>query len=641
MPAGSDPTRQVSRNQFIAILAAVALAFAAVSAWLWRAPLYGEDPMIVSWLRDGGVREALLDFSRPMYGLSSVRFYRPLVSLSIALQAAVSADAMWLRAANLAVFFLGIASVGAITRRLGAGLLGILFVGIWLVAFPGGPGDWCWIVGRVDAFSFGFGFLGLALLVAGDAAPSWGRAAAAGGALFAATLSKESAIAFAPAAPLLAAAIHGRAAIPRALAASLFVGFAWVLRAFALEFTSGGYVGAPASLSTWLQGLRLESLSGAAAVVAGFPAGGALGMLAIAFVVLPFVVLVSARRGAPRSSAWALVACAGCFAAPSLVGMGSGGVEPVHARLFPTFYATLGLAWALALDAIPLGSLPGKLGFRAAAAALLLALPAAGAVRSITNYREAAGRLARDFDAIQVARRARPDEPILAFAGAYQGWPDGGAHAFLYNLGLPERFAPPFAPPGPAVWPLRPALPALASEALAIPRDTPWIVVRDAPHAGVRLLDGETPAVIREGVELPSSLSGGDARAMAAGTLDRPIRIPEGPPGAKPFAVLFTNVGFARAPIDSAEGSWKRLLLAQVAGARIPLYQVIGFAADYHARRFFLLFQWIDAAGGLVAQTPLFEVSLAPDFADFIRESEADAAFGIRRAAAPPVSRPR
>jgi hypothetical protein len=607
--------------------------------------------MVVSWLRDGGVGEALRDLGRPTYGLSSVRFYRPLVSISIAAQAAVSTDAGWLRSANLVLFFVGIASACALARRMGVGLLGIVFVGLWLALFPGGPGDWCWIVGRVDAFSFGLGYLGLAILLAGEAPPTWPRAVAAGAAFFGATLSKESAIAFAPAAPLLAAAIHGagaaagatagaaasprRVAIARSLAAALFVGLAWGLRAFALDFASGGYVGAPASLALWLQSLRWDSLSGAASVATGAPP-----LAALPFVALPFVVVLLAPRSAgpesrreTRSLGWALLACAALFAAPSLVGLGAGGVEPVHARLFPTFYAALGLAFALALR-----SLPGPAWLAGALAALLLVPPGAALARSITNYRDAASRLAADSEVIEAARRARPGAPILVFAGAYQGWPDGGAHALLYNLGLPERFAPPFAPSGPAVWPLRPALPAIESDPLAIARDTPWLVIRDVAHAGVRLLDRAPDEIAREGVVLPHSLSGADARAMAAGELDREFRLPAGPPGAAPFAVLFTNVGFARAPVDASQQSWKRLLLAPITGAKIPLYEVIGFAADYRARRFFLLFQWVDRAGAPLAQTPLFEVDLAPDFADFIRESEADAAFGIRRS---PSTRPR
>ena len=567
MPAGSDPTRQVSRNQFIAILAAVALAFAAVSALavagaaLRRRP---DDRFLASRRRRArGAPRLLAPDVRPELGalLPAARLAvdRPPGRRLRRRDAAPRGEPRGL--------FLGIASVGAIARRLGAGLLGILFVGIWLVAFPGGP-------------AIGAGSSGGSTRSPSDS-DSWGwrcssratRPRAGGwrrrrGRALRGDPIQESAIAFAPAAPLLAAAIHGRAAIPRALAASLFVGFAWVLRAFALEFTSGGYVGAPRRSPPGSRGCGSNPLGGGRRGCGlprrrrssecwrshswychswcWFPRGAARRDP-------PHGRSSRAPAASPlhRSSAW------------------DRGVEPVHARLFPTFYATLGLAWALALDAIPLGSLPGKLGFRAAAAALLLALPAAGAVRSITNYREAAGRLARDFDAIQVARRARPDEPILAFAGAYQGWPDGGAHAFLYNLGLPERFAPPFAPPGPAVWPLRPALPALASEALAIPRDTPWIVVRDAPHAGVRLLDGETPAVIRKGVELPSSLSGATRARWRRGLSIGRSAFRRARPGRSRSPSSSPTLG-SHAPIDSAEGSWKRLLLAQVAGARIP-----------------------------------------------------------------------
>jgi hypothetical protein len=70
-------------------------------------------------------------------------------------------------------------------------------------------------------------------------------------------------------------------------------------------------------------------------------------------------------------------------------------------------------------------------------------------------------------------------------------------------------------------------------------------------------------------------------------------------------------------------------LTSPVAGTATPLYQILGFAVDYRARRVLLRFEWIDNDGVPLARGPDRWLRLDPTFADYVRETLADPAFGV------------
>lgn len=608
---------------FLGTLAVVTICFLGVSSFLWQAPLFGEDAMVVSWLEKGGIAEGAADFARPQYGLSSVRFYRPLVSLSIAVQAQVSTNPFWLRSENLAVFLLGIAAACAIARKLGAGNFGALFVGIWMCAFPGGPGDWCWIVGRVDAYSFGFGMLGLAAVALGGAGARW-HAPASFLLLALAALSKESAVSYALAAPILGFGIDGLAGLRRGAIAAAGAGAVLIARAFALEGATGGYIGAPPVA---------ENL----AANATFSCADSLGMVVLGapwYVLLAFAAVgVRGARLGRGSFLLAILAWTGillCFLLPILAAVRLAGDDPIQSRLFPGFFAFLGIGLAGWICDIT-----RDWRLRALAFAVLCVLPAIRAGQAIVAFRAAGESLRGDYESIEAHRKQNPQLAIVQFAQAFQGFPEARPQLLLYNLGIPERFAPPFAPAGAAVWPLRPALGHVGGEALAVRANDPAVVFKSRPpHGGIRFFDGPVLHVSPEIRGVPASLSRADAEGIAAGTFDVPMSVGNAPNGSRLRLTILTPVGAAWTFLNTANLTWRGILTAHGAGSSTELYQLFGFAIDYRYTRALLRFEWVDLQGNPISDPSEHALDVKPDFADYIRETLADPAFGIRRGGA-------
>lgn len=617
------------RGAYRRALQVAVAGLALVSFPLWTAPYFGEDALVVSWLRSGGLTEGLADWVRPQYGLSSVRFYRPVVSTSLALQAALSVEPLFLRLANLAVHVLGFASVLWIAARQGMDRIGLLFLAVWLCVFPGGPGNWCWIVGRVDSFSFGFGLAGAAVLLPSLGCPGILRGLAAAGLLFLALLSKESALAAGPLAAILAWTHAGRAALRAIALAAMGPVLGLLLRAHALEFSAGGYVAAASPLDNWKQIASFDAWANLGELAFGTPPG----VVSFAALVIPFAgVSIAAARGCGIPGR-ALPVCAILTLLPLFAGVHFGGSEASHARLFPMFFALAGIAWGHLV-----GIVAKSVTARLAVSLAILTFPALGLVANVKAYVDA-GRVIRS-DAAAVASEVASRKPMqpqgsaapILLADAPQGWPPDRPVVLLYSLGVAERFAPPIGNLSTPVWPLRPVVGRIGGDPLTFPSSEALLLRRGAPNPGIRLFDG-TPVSLPNpaGRPIPEVLTGDDARAMAAGDEGPTLTIPRGPSGSHLRLVVLTPVGAAWTGELATPLSWRSLLTAPICGAPTRLYEVLGFAVDYRSWRIVFRFEWTDANGIPIARLPDVDLVLDQTFAHYVRETMADVAFGLRK----------
>ncbi len=614
----------------------VLVVFAVVAAPLVGAPFFGEDLTSLASFHREGLRRAWDDWFGTMFGLTSVRFYRPLFSTSLALQTAISFDPVFLRAVNLALYALGVLAARSIALRLGAGAFGATFAALWAILFPGGPSDWCWIVGRVDALSFGLGLLGLdRLLRAGDGGAGRRERAQvvlAAAALLGAFLSKETAIAFAPAALLLGYATSSWAGVRRALVpcAALAVGF--LARSAALDFSLGGYVGSPAGGAAFAGALAPGILAAALGLATGVPAAFALPALGAAAASGAALLALSADRRRLLAFAAALLSAAGLALPGALVIVGLEDPPPIHARVFPAAYALLGVALA-----IPLGDPRIPRVLAVLAAALLLLAPGRALVKSVQLHREAARVVAEETARIDAARSARPEGiSVLLVAGLPFGHPPARPQVNLFNFGVADRFAPPFhGTARPAVWPLRRASSVGIAEPIRIPRGSalaPWCLEPPAGTSEPGILWVEPDPVPRWEISedaLPRTLTGAQAQAMDEGRLDVSLRLPPSPPGTTLRVTVFSPQGCDVALLDAASATWKSILAARTP-SDLLLFHVPGYAADFGARSFLLWLEWIAPEGRRLAESSPIEVRTDEEFRSFVTRSLSDPAFRRR-----------
>ena len=132
-------------------LAAVLAAVLAVAAWIQgdslSVPLISEDSSVLSYCQR---QPALSDWDRPQYDLRTVRFWRPLMTLSMDLQAAwTGGDPAALRGFNWLCQALALLGLWRFGARLG-GALPALIAALWAATFPFQGGTLTWVVGRVD-----------------------------------------------------------------------------------------------------------------------------------------------------------------------------------------------------------------------------------------------------------------------------------------------------------------------------------------------------------------------------------------------------------------------------------------------------------------------------------------------------------
>jgi hypothetical protein len=618
--------RDDERRWFGRTAAALAVFFCIITFPLWRAPLFGEDLLeIAPFYREGWSR-FFADCFGPRAGWSTVRFYRPVPSLSFALQTSISFDAGWLRAANLAVYFAGALSAVAVARMFQFSRLASTFVAIWILLFPGGALDWCWVIGRVDAFSFGFAMVALWLYLGRGA---WSGAASAL-ALALACLSKETGFAFVPICIVAGLALHGRSTWRRASGPILVGAALFAIRWFALGGSLGGYVGASrdggwAVLSP-VVAWRSWSLMVAPAE-APWVATATIGMVGLVCAVR------GRRRFDPPTRAAAIALALGAvvaYAAPARVVADTTVLSPSFSRVFPASYAFCGMFMILWVDRAGFGAIANALLF-----ATLLFFPARGFVKMAIDVAEAGRVLQSEVARAAAGAVARKDAPVILVAGLPGGWPPGGSAVPMFNQGLPQRFRPPFFSTGlPPVWPLRPVIEGPAGARLVTaeggelakcivpPADPRTPMPVGVEPAGVRVVAIQSDAI-------PAFLSGNEAQRMQEGTFDRALALPS-VQGARWLRVaVFTSQGYSVAETEDLAPTWKKLLTLSLAGGEGVLYQIPGLAVDTGDASFFLRFDWLDERRKRLAESGLIEVAMDRAFEQFVRR-EADGAFGIR-----------
>jgi hypothetical protein len=538
------------------------------AAFLWSGALatgwISEDASVVRHVASHG---GLADWFDAQYGMSSIRFWRPLVSTSYELQLALHGpDPAALRLANLAAHFAGALLLALLARALGCGDVGALVAGLAALLFPHQGGTAIWIVGRVDAFAW-------PLVVAAALAAAHGRAVLVGLFVLLALATKEVGAAAVPMAaaaavlaPDLAPRLRRRALVAALVGGALAVGW----RALALGTLVGGYPGtspfaAPfASLQHGFTALGtlpvvmaftgLLALLGRSYVRAGVIVGG-VGCLAALAIVSPLLA-----QGVPRPEhlRWMVVAdgCL-CLMGGALVGRLARCVgDPV--RLVPAAGATLLLA----------------------AACVWRGLDARADVLSWSRAGAEAEAFASGLDAAVRAEAPRP-EPVFAVDVPRL---DTLGRAYTLHLGLADRFRAPLADPAPReVWPWRP----LHASTPELPPPAP---VRGGlwrpEEAGAVLAHVGPAALVLRGAD-----SGGVRFAFADPALGVGARV-----------VLVTEVGYDMAPLVAREGGWSAEDLLGATGAT-ELWRTLLLASDFGARR--ALFALVAADGRSTALVPI------------------------------------
>jgi hypothetical protein len=536
-----------------------------VCVWIWRgafdAGWISEDTSVVRHL---ATHAGAADWFQAQYGMSSIRFWRPLVTASLELQLWLTgADPAAMRLFNLTAHLGGATLVFWLARALRCGTVGSLAAALAAATFPFQGGTAIWIVGRVDA-------LAGPLVVAAALAAARGRGLVAALFVVFALATKEIGAAAVPFA-LAAAAQAPQLDAPRRRRTYLWVcagaAVALLWRALALGTFVGGYPGTDlfaAPLASARHGIAaLGALPGVVVFVAllGLLARsirsrvlivglvGALGALAV---VAPLLA-----DGVPRLEhrRWLIVpdGCV-CLAAGALIGrLRVRASDPV--RAIPALAATLlvvaGIGWRMA-DARE---------------------DVVAWKRASTEAQVFVDRLAQTL----ASEPARP-EPLFAI-GVPRLSSDG--RAYTLHLGLADRFREPIAAPGPReVWPWRPFF---GNTELASP---------GPERGGAWRIEDVVPALALEGplaVRLSGDDSGGVvfAPATAADVVD--VRV-----------VLATELGYDVAPLPApgpngwtidqilgASGAtqlWRTLLFAGEAGARRAYFAFV--AADGRLSRF-------------------------------------------------------
>ncbi|HEU4420677.1 MAG TPA: hypothetical protein VFT55_17190, partial [Planctomycetota bacterium] len=251
------------------LAAGVPALLALCLAWpVWDGGLLSDDLGLMTCLvRPGGGAEDVDwsrvagDFTGP-WAFGQWNYYRPLVSLTVALELCLGGGADWVfHVSSILMFVFAVGACSALFAQLAGPLAGAAG-GLLLAAHPAGHEPLCWICTRADLLAVGSGAVACCLFVAHLRS---GRLAPAVGALFAsglALLSKETAVML----PLwflgLDLAVRGRS-VPLASRARLHLAFAVLWLAYLawrwhmFGFVFGSPNGSPPfDFSRWVDQLR-------------------------------------------------------------------------------------------------------------------------------------------------------------------------------------------------------------------------------------------------------------------------------------------------------------------------------------------------------------------------------------------------
>jgi len=567
----------------------LAVLFAAVlpSAGTLSAPLISDDGAILGYVAENG---ALSDWTTSQYDLRSVRFWRPLVTTSFAVQEALTGvESLPLRLFNLLGHAASALLLGLLATRLGAGRLGALLAGLLCAWFPEQGGNVTWIAGRVDSQCVPF--ILLACLLALD-----DRRILALVAGFLALGAKELAVVI----PLwIALLAWGRgdslgAAIRRALPLAGVVLLVGIWRRLALGTWVGGYP------SQGLSADRLEALANSATA---FGAALAPELIAIA------VVLLLTRSTGWAKRTLALVGCSIVAAAPLLHLLSGGSVPLEHARTLWLADAALALALgsSFGAQAPSLSKLRRNLGVLGLVAVMVLAAHRGELARiDVLDWSKGAEQAEREVQAVrdELAQENESLAPVVS--SNFTRITESGA--YVLHWGIADRFRAPFEKSARPVWPWRPVIevagPNTFRELLfeiaggvGYPIDERG---RQAAKLEVRRADGEPLGVLSvlssfaiQGAEL-------DPSPRLAAQLDPALASPAA------WELLFIcELGYRVVRLDTPS----RELKLSVREALLAVEDVFLLAVDFRAERGFLELRAVAGDGEVLASSSWIELA--------------------------------
>lgn len=550
------------------------------------APWIAEDASILAQVHADG---PWADWGRGQYGMQLLRFWRPLVSTSWALQEAVSGiDPLPLRSFNLGLHALVALAVFGLALRLGVGLRGAFLAGAWSALFPAQGGTVTWLAGRTDLLC--------AVFLVGSAWAALGPRPMLGAPLaFLACASKE----FGFLAPLwcfllaLAGGADGRLALRRTWPAALGAGVAFVWRWLALDGATGGY---PALLP--------GPVAGAGAALAASAQSAWPSLVALAVLALAGAWAQSLRA---RPLALVLVLALASLA-PLYPLLADGFLEVENRRLLFVAECALALAAGLAVGRPARGPASARVLVALACVALGARL---GSAWSDTHAWARSARFGEQAIArARAALVAAEPGPGPVLFGDFEA---GHGGAYCLGFGLAARFRAPFPATARPVWPWRLAFVAGPERARAAlvearadgslwplddARRVPELVLSDANGAGLERLELDERALLAREDRSPR------------------VRIAGGPGGASLEVVLFTELGyepFELGPLDGAgAGSFSLMQLLVSSNGVCALAELLAQAADLGATRAYLELRARAAEGEVRAASRWIELVWPP-----------------------------
>ena len=599
-------------------LVIVALVGIAPSLGTFGAGLISDDGAALGYVHHAG---PFSDWLRPEYDLRTIRFWRPLVTLTLGLQEITTGVApVPLRVFNLICHVLMAVLAVGISRRLRVPVLGAVLVGFGVGLFPHQGGTVTWIVGRVDSQS-------VPLVLAAVYCALSGRMRVASLFTFLALATKEIGLVTPPIiAVLLTASWLGserdsRGSLWRTLLSMWPVVLIFVVtvswRRLALGTWAGGY---PGGLSAaFPEGVTASALAGmgkAALLSLGWP------LIALSI----GAVACSARgwqTGWDRESSqgmWllgaGLLCCLGSTA-PLATQLAQGVIPGEHER-------TLLLADTMLLIGLG-GAILAFSRVQSSARHLpLVALLTLLGGRGLEAWKDTHDwALAGDMAEMLVAATADSisDEPASLKPVLSASPPRiTDEHAYVLQWGVADRFRAPFPPSPRPVWPWRAIFDA--NEMLRNSVTT--------PQSGLRWPFGRAPRTVPTLQVTRGEVGAPKDVAVSHLELDASLLTEGGPllevsgafPGARFEALLFTELGYAiglyggrktygpmEAVPDGGEApppfggviSMRELLLLMPMGdgtGGVALWEAIKLAADFGATEAYLELRASDDARG-------------------------------------------
>ena len=418
----------------------LAVLFAALlpSLDLLSVPLISDDGAILGYVHENG---ALHDWTSSQYDLHAVRFWRPLVTTSFAVQEGLTGvESLYLRLFNLVGHAISAVLLGLLAMRLGASRVGALLAGLLCAWFPEQGGNVIWIAGRVDSLCLPWLLLGVLLAV--DRRPVLALSAG-----FLALASKELAVVMPVWIALLVWAQGERPleAFKRALPMGGLVLGVGVWRRLALGTWVGGYQSQ--DLGAHLLPTTLHSLQ------------------ALATALGPECLLLAACLMLSRGKLWkrrnlALLFCVLAAALPLLHVLSSGSVPPEHARTLWLADCALVLSIASCFQRGSTAQTASATAQRSSGVVALLLVMLFAAYRgSLARQNLLDWSTAAELAETQIAQArsavagdARTRSPALS--PNFSRTTESGA--YVLHWGIADRFRAPFEICPRPVWPWRP-----------------------------------------------------------------------------------------------------------------------------------------------------------------------------------------